>query len=149
MNDAFKETLAHYEETYRQFFDLLARYPASLRTKEGACGDWSPQQVVAHLSGWIVEAKRRYPRYATGTGGIDYNIDAFNDVSVRQRKGHNWAHAVAELEKLIGELAAMARQITPEQAERDDRYRKWLSIMAEACQEHMQQLKVFEQAQTA
>ncbi|QPC83977.1 maleylpyruvate isomerase N-terminal domain-containing protein [Phototrophicus methaneseepsis] len=144
--EAFLQSLAAYEAAYQDLFDLLARYPASRRQKKGACGDWSPQQVVAHLSGWIAEAKRRYPRFATGTGNVVYNLDVFNDVSVRRRRDYNWAHTVAELERLVGELAAMARQVTPQQAGQDDRYREWLDSLTEDCRQHTAQLLAFEKA---
>ena len=140
---ALSDALTQYESDFAQLQTVLAQYPASLRTTPGACGDWSPQQVVAHLSGWLQEGKRRYKRFHTGTGKINYNLDAFNAVSVRKRKDHNWAHTVAELEKLAFELAALARQVPDERAERDERYQEWLNIMAAEFREHGAQLVAF------
>ncbi|MCA9890809.1 MAG: hypothetical protein KC546_20660 [Anaerolineae bacterium] len=144
---ALTDALAQYEADFAEFQRILAQYPASLRMQSGACGEWAPQQVVAHISGWLVEAKRRYARFHTGTGQIDYNIDAFNAVSVRIRKDYNWSHTVAELEKLGFELASLAKQVPAERAERDERYKKWLDIMAEEFRDHGAQLKAFQEQQ--
>ena len=140
---ALSDALAQYESDFAHLQTVLAQYPASLRMAPGACGEWSPQQVVAHLSGWLQEAQRRYKRFHTGTGKINYNIDAFNAVSVRKRKDHNWAHAVAELERLAFELAALARKVPDERAEHDDRYEEWLETMADEFREHGAQLIAF------
>lgn len=146
---ALSDALAQYETDFAAFQQIVAQIPASLRTEPGACGDWSPQQVVAHLSGWLQEGKRRFTRFPTGTGMINYNVDAFNAVSVRKRKGYNWAHTVAELDKLSFEWVSQARQVPAERAERDDRYQEWLNIMAAEFREHGAQLVAFQEQKQA
>lgn len=141
--DEFKAARQTFIESYDRLYDILDTIPADRRKLSGACGDWSPQQIVAHLSGWVQEAIRRYGRYAVGTGNIHYNIDNFNAVSVRERQHLDWDEQLAELRQLVDALTNQADTLRETLIERDDRYAKWLNILAEDVTEHTEQLIEF------
>lgn len=137
-----------YEAAYATFFQRAAAYPAHLQHIAGVCGVWSAHDVLAHLSGWTVEAKRRYQRYAEGTGDMQYNVDAYNQISVWQRRERSYAEVLAELRTLVAELAALASEVTEAQLQRDDRYRYWLIELTREAHEHGSELQTFLEAQS-
>jgi len=134
---------ASFAQAYSDLLTLVAEYPDTLHDKEGACGDWSPREILAHLAGWLKEALRRFPRFARGTGNIDYNDDIFNAVSVRIRSDHSWNTIVAEIRQYSDELITFTDDLNPHQIERDTRYAEWLYELGEDCQEHTDELRQF------
>ncbi len=142
----FAQKLQEFEQSYQELISLAEQYPEALQTESGVCGEWSAREVLAHINGWLVEAQRRYPRYAKGTGKVEYNIDAFNNVSVWLRKGRDFEQVLAELRQLSSKMTTMAHEIAPEYLARDDRYQKWLAIFLEEYEVHGTQLRNFLEA---
>lgn len=133
------------QAAYADFLTMTRAYPETLRTTHGACGEWSAKEVIAHLNGWFAEALRRYRAFGRGSGEMDYNIDAFNKVSVWQRRSLTYDEVVAELENRVQEFIETVQQLTPEQIERDERYAKWVNILLHEAQTHGAQLKTFQE----
>jgi len=142
-DEALQTALADFTQAYARFFELLETVPDRLQSQPGACGHWSPHDIVAHLSGWVIEAQRRYRRFPRGTGQVVYNIDVFNQMSVRTRRGKPWGALVEELRRAVRTLTEKAQQLSPDQIARDDRYAEWLGIMAQDVQQHGHQLRDF------
>lgn len=143
--NTFTEIIANFESAYAEFFATARDYPEALRTRSGVCGVWSPKELLAHFSGWFVEALRRYRAYARGSGEIEYNVDAFNQVSIWQRRSMTYDEVVAELETLVVQVAEAARQVPAEQAQRDERYAYWLREMTREAHEHGEELRTFQE----
>lgn len=139
----FAQKIQKFELAYTQFISLAEKYPETLQTQAGVCGDWSAREVLAHINGWFVEAQRRYPRYAKGTGHMDYNIDTFNKISVWLRKDKDFEQILAELRQLSSKMATMAHEIPSQYLERDTRYGEWLVGFTEEAEEHSKQLQEF------
>ncbi len=139
----FAEKIQKFEQASTELINLAEQYPEALQTQAGVCGEWSAREVIAHINGWLVEAQRRYPRYAKGTGNIDYNIDAFNNVSVWLRDGKDFEQILEEFRQLTNKMSTMAQEIAPAYLERDTRYGEWLSAFTREYREHRQQLDDF------
>jgi hypothetical protein len=139
----FEKLIAEFETSYKIFLSLAMNYPSNLQTMSGVCGEWSAHEVLAHLAGWLLEAKRRFPRYALGTSDIDYNRDAFNAVSIRMRREKSYEAIVEEITGLVDELAAMAGVIPHSQVEKEGRYTEWLVSLIHEAKEHHLQLEAF------
>lgn len=150
MNDeAFDAALSHFRHTFRELFALLGNYPLELRDEEGACGVWSPRQIVAHLSGWLEEAQRRYTQFDDNIpGNMDYDVDAFNARTVAARSHFSWNPTVAELRGLVQDLIARGEALPDDRKEADPRYREWLLALARDCELHISQLDAFAHANT-
>lgn len=144
--NTFAEIITNFEAAYAEFFATARDYPQNLHTKGGVCGVWSPKELLAHFSGWLVEALRRYRAYARGSGEMEYNVDAFNQLSVWQRRSLTYDEVVAELETLVAQVAEAARKIPAEQIERDERYAYWLREMTREAHEHGEELRTFQEA---
>jgi hypothetical protein len=140
----YTAALNHLRDTFTSLFELVNAYPEALREKEGACGWWSPRQVLAHLSGWVEEAIRRFHAYDAGVkDSVRYDDDAFNAQSVETRKDYDWQQTLDELRSCFLNLIALASKVDPERAAEDPRYRNWLRGLATDFEEHTQQLQAF------
>lgn len=129
-----------FEATAETFFATAKGVPGARQLEPGCCGTWSAQAVLAHLEGWAAEALRRYARYPYGAGKIDYNIDAFNAVSVRRRTSMDYDEVLALLQTRCASLLEIARARSDEQHAQDGRYLEWLRILMHEFETHGAQL---------
>lgn len=139
--------ITEFEATYSTLLDTADSYPDDLKTQAGAVGHWSARDVLAHLCGWIVEARRRFPKFARGTGNFIYDVDNFNHVSLWLRENKTYEDIAAELRELVAELATMGREVTAQQLQRDDRYIDWFEGLIRDAKEHIIELQAFLKAQ--
>lgn len=140
----FEDSLARCRRSYDALFDLLDTYPAAKREQPGACGVWTPKQVVAHLSGWMTEAERRYDAFEQGdTQEAIYDDDTFNAQSVRERDHLDWTATTAELCAARDRLIERAAMLPPERIDAERRYQEWLDGLGYDCYEHTEQLRQF------
>jgi hypothetical protein len=142
LNTAIQE----FERAYADLFALVASWPAERRTQPGACGVWSAREVLAHCSGWVVELERRYDGYDAGDSQkVQYDFDDFNARSVNVRAGRAWDDIVRELRERMEHAIARAQALPAEKAA-DERYSRWLDVLAEDCREHTAGLRAFLEA---
>lgn len=136
--------ISEFRVAYEDLLTLVDQYPAARREAAGACGEWSARQVLAHCSGWIVEAQRRYDGYDAGDSQkVEYDFDEFNAGSVSARANQSWGETVAELRTLATAFVERAGAIPAETAATETRYAGWLDALSEDCREHTEQLRVF------
>ena len=140
----YDEALARLHRGYAALLALVEDFPEEKREQPGACGSWTPRQVVAHLSGWLTEALTRYKAIQAGDPTnvhYDWQTDfaGFNQESVAARAGLNWDDTVAELRTLEGAFYDQAQAVTTA----DTRYDEWLDGLWKDCVEHMGQLMRF------
>lgn len=140
--ETFQTTTSEFEMVYQNLIAVAEKLPESAQTTAGVCGTWSAREVLAHLAGWVVEALRRYPRYAIGTGEIQYNTDAFNAVSVWSRDGKLYDEILDEVRDGSTKLVTFARGLSEAEIQRNgQRYAEWLTRLASDAREHTQQLQ--------
>lgn len=139
----FRAALAQLQTGYDAFTHILAQVPVARQTLGGACGDWSPQQVVQHISGWLMEARRRFERYPRGTAAVTYDVDALNAVFIWERKAQSWEQTLAELAHRQQALVAVAEDTAAYQVEREGRYLWWLRSMAQEYRNHGTEIVAF------
>jgi hypothetical protein len=133
-----------FDSAYAELFRLIDTFPADRREQPGACGVWSVKDVLAHCSGWIVEAQFRYDDYDTqNTQKIRYDFDEFNARSVSERTAQDWAATEAELRGLVRAIVDRARALPAKAVEREYRYGRWLKSLADDCREHTEGLRTF------
>lgn len=140
----FETKFAEFRGAYDNLFALLESYPADKREKSGACGWWSPKQILAHFSGWIAEGLKRYRDYDAGDQtSITYDDDAFNAQVVEARAALDWDATVAELHALVRDFTKHAESLPPDRRSADVRYTDWMIGLGTDCREHTQQLEDF------
>jgi hypothetical protein len=139
----FAAIRTEFEAAFQKLIAVAENYPEALQTKAGACGTWSAREVLAHFSGWLVEALRRYSRYERGTGHVQYNKDAFNEVSIWLRREADYEMMLQELRDRVGKLSNLAQNLTEAQIQHEARYAEWLTSLAQEAREHTSQLEEF------
>jgi len=141
----YDQTLARFYRGYTALFALVEDFPEAKRERIGACGSWTPRQILAHLSGWVTEATQRYSVFEAGDPTsihYDWEVDyaGFNHESVSARAGLSWDETVAELRSLVDRFHTQAQTVTVADAAIDLRYDEWLEGLWKDCVEHMGQL---------
>lgn len=136
--------LAGFRVAYDSLFMVLSTYPRDKAEQSGACGRWSPKQLIAHLSGWVAEAHRRYDEFAEGdeSDRTYEDFDSFNAHSVESRAHLNWTQTLGDLRQTVAQFTERAKAVTGEQTE-DRRYRAWLRGLERDCLEHTDELRQF------
>ncbi|MBZ0293468.1 MAG: hypothetical protein K8L99_12950 [Anaerolineae bacterium] len=136
--------LKQFLDAYSDLFAVAERYPADLTEKPGACGDWSARQVLAHCSGWISEALRRYTQFETGDSNHTFrDSDAFDQRSLKEREGLSWSATLGELRGLVDVFRFRVARLKPVVLMSDSRYLEWISELTKVCHEHTAQLEAF------
>lgn len=133
------------QDAVDSFTALLDDYPPEKRTQSGACGAWSPREIIAHLTGWLKEAAHSYYCIADGRNApISYDgSQHVNDPSVRQRLDLSWELAVAELLGTTAIFLYQARQLISD--DNDARYTQWLDTLIQEFHHHTEDLQRFSQ----
>ena len=137
------EQLLLFKSALADILTIAESYPETLQTQSGACGEWSAREIIAHINGWMVEGTRRLPRFAKGTGQIEYNIDAFNAVSVWLREDKDYQQLLDEMRSLTSQIVAFIDDLEDFYRNRDERYSTWLRILAHEATHHREDLETF------
>ncbi|MEO1286300.1 MAG: hypothetical protein AAFV93_00925 [Chloroflexota bacterium] len=141
------EQLVSFKIAFDNFIDIAENYPEVRRTQAGVTGDWSAWDIIAHINGWLVEALRRLPRFAKGTGYIEYNHDAFNAVSLWLRDDKEYDQLLDEMRHRIGDIVTFIDDLGDFYKQRDDRYSMWLRILEEQAIIHGDEMRQFLQVE--
>ncbi len=138
----FEKSYAAWQSAHHDFSQVVKAIPAELRKKAGVCGEWSCQQIVAHLAGWQREALKRYRDFQQGdSSNIRYEIDQFNASSVAALKLFNWKETLETFADTCEDLELQVGQLSPETTAQDARYAQWMIGLARDLREHTQQIK--------
>lgn len=140
-----KTSLEGFQAAYKDLYHVVSHYPQALRTASGACGVWSPREVLAHLSGWLVEAEARYRLYEKEAEPAPkrYDFDTFNAESVQARADLTWEETLNELRANEATLLAHLERVLKRTTAPYKGYAGWLDALANDCREHTGQLHAF------
>lgn len=143
MND-LRAVINDFRGAYDDLFALVDQFPVNKTEQPGACGDWSARQVLAHLSGWVTEAQKRFDAYnAEDKGSVHYDWDEFNARSVSDRAHLSWDETASETRNLVAAFEKQAEAVPAARATADGRYREWLVGLADDCHDHTTGLRDF------
>jgi hypothetical protein len=138
----WQETQTRHEQNYRDFLRSVEMLPAALREQPGACGTWSPRQVVAHLAGWYAEAARRYTEMlARPQESKTYDVDAYNAQSVAARASLSWCETLQDLRRQHDALAESVARLPELALATTSGFAEWLDGTGEDCALHAAQLR--------
>lgn len=137
--------LERFQTAYKDLFHVIRTYPETLREQSGACGFWSPRQVLAHLSGWLVEGDTRFRLYEKeeSTAPKRYDMDVFNAESVAARAHLTWEETINELRSNENILVQHVQKVITRGETHVNGYAKWLDALAEDCEAHTEQIRTF------
>ena len=102
MTDYFL-TYQQFQFAYADLVTLIDAYPKDKAEEAGALGVWSPKQIIAHLSGWVVEATQRYRDIPqSNSPNKEYSDwDGFNAESVASRAHLSWDETVVDFKRVV------------------------------------------------
>lgn len=139
-------SLNRFREAYLTLLTIVENYPPEKREQSGACGYWSPKEVLAHLAGWLVEAAARYRLYDKDSAPARKHyddFDAFNRESVDARGGMSWEEQINELRANYHVIEHHAGVVAARSPEPFKGYASWLDTLAQDCEEHTVELREF------
>jgi uncharacterized damage-inducible protein DinB len=124
------------------FMDVAQRLDPKLRKKENVCGQWSANEVVAHIAGWEREVIRCFRMFLLDPTQDDtYDVNSFNEHSVASRKHLSWDELIAELTAAQEELGEVNASLGPDDLTRENRFLEWTVVLVRHYQHHMNQIK--------
>jgi hypothetical protein len=142
---SFNTLRKEWRRTSSNFLIAAKKLSPELAEISGVCGDWSPKDVVAHLTGWNYEAVRHYCAFQAGATPAAANsenaIDAYNARFVTERSHLTWEQALQALEDSLIEFEKAVDKLPPEEIPRHKRYTEWLQWMGEDYENHLQHVK--------
>lgn len=151
MTEHFAEAYQRVQHSYREFQAVLEGYPAEKTEENGALGIWSPKQIVAHLSGWVVRATTRYQDFRAGDTENVYesDLDGFNAQSVADRAHLSWDDTVADLSQAVEAFFVEVKAVPALAIGDDPRYVEWLIGLDKEFRNHGVDLRIFLQDKSA
>jgi|GEM_PF-355841 len=133
------------QSSYAQLINLCDSYPPDKTELSGALGIWSPKQIIAHLSGWVVEATTRYRDIPNGinTDKTYPDWDAFNADSVNTRADLSWDETVNDFKQAVTDWFAEIEQVTAIEIATHTAYNDWLKALNQEFRRHNEDLLGF------
>lgn len=141
------EQVVLFKTAFDDFIMLADAYPDALQNQVGITDEWSARDVIAHINGWLVECTRRLPRFAQGTGNIQYNHDAFNAVSLWLRADRAYQQLLDEMRDLVAQIVQFIDELNDFYKQKDERYSQWLRVLTHEAETHGHELHQFLDAQ--
>jgi hypothetical protein len=133
----FQASLEAYHRAYGEFLAVCHHLDPALAERPGACGVWSPKQVVAHLAGWLEEAADRFSQIiADPASEKDYDVDAWNTRMVEARAELDWHATLDDLNKGAVAIGEAVASLVNSHAPSYRPFSGWLSILGDDLNEH-------------
>lgn len=124
------------------FIESAESLPVEKRESSGVCGDWSPREVVAHISGWDAEVLRQFELFNSGfTGEVEHDIESFNQQSVASRGSLDWEETLEELRQIHRCYPAALETVGEIHRASNSQYEEWLQVLIEHYEHHTEQLQ--------
>src|SRR5579872_2302151 len=123
--DRVEKLLKRVDTAWAAFKESYAGVPDAQLTEPGAVGDWSVQDILAHVTIWeeealthlpLIIAGGRPPRYVTYGG-----LDAFNAQMTEQKRGLSLAEVQRQLDDTHRRLVEFIQSVPPDQLKGDTR----------------------------
>jgi hypothetical protein len=133
-------SIREWQQASDIFLKVINTIPDNQRKAPGVCGEWSCQQIIAHLAGWQREATRRFEAFQQGDpSNATYDIVTFNATSVEALKLFNWKETVETLVYTCDDMQALYKQRPSD----DPRYDEWFIAMTKEFKLHTAQIQAW------
>ncbi len=133
------------QSSYARLINLCDSYPIDKVEEPDALGVWSPKQIIAHLSGWVVEATNRYRDIPKGKSPEKTypDWDAFNKESVDARAELTWTETIADFKQAVQAWFTEIEQVSAVQVATHTLYTDWIKSIDQEFQRHNDDLLAF------
>ena len=109
---------------------LARAIPEAKQQHPGCCGNWSPQQLLAHIAGWDWEGQQVLRlKLANMPIPPEENNDTFNAKAIAARQQLSWDEVVADVEAAHAALAGLCANVSQEHARQSRLFGQVLQAM--------------------
>ena len=138
MDITLNELKVQFGLAHTDFIQVANQLDPKQHNQPGVCGEWSPKDVVAHLVGWDKSLKV----FIVDIANFDppYDVDSFNNLSVKSRKQMSWDEVIEELESNFLDLEQAIVTIEP-YMQIYNRVKSWLAGRIEDYMLHRSQIE--------
>ena len=142
MNTELENLQTKFSTAYAHFLQIATALEPDKRNRPGACGEWSPKDVISHLSGW----DKLMQAFITDLDLFDPpdDIDTFNAKSVLERQNLSWEESITESHSGFYGLQEAITAVTPDM-QIYNRVCGWLNGRKEDYDFHAAQLGAWDQ----
>jgi hypothetical protein len=125
--------LKKIDEAWVMLHEAYAGLSDAQMTEPGVTGDWSPKDILAHVTIWEEEALKYLPlivdgesppRYAVQYGGID----AFNALMLAKKRDLSLSQVIDQLGETHRRLVNYVESVPEEQFVQETRFRRRLRL---------------------
>ena len=137
-----EELITQLEENYRAFLAACEALSEEQAVKPDVCGEWSAKAVVDHLTGWQVESLPILKMLLeSDKKEFDLDIDAFNEISVRDRADLNWDDSLTALKLSFQSFIKGIEEISVSRYRTNTGLQSWLKAMIHEYQFHISHIQ--------
>lgn len=144
MADDWSDLRERFAIVSADFLALASQVPAERAEEPGVCGNWSVNELVAHMAAWDWEGERYFRELHADSGASQPDdVEAFNAAAVDERHGQTWGETLDELRRANMTFAASLANVSTGDREADPRYASWLSAIVGHYEEHTMQIRAW------
>lgn len=110
MNTTINKLLAELKSAHTLFIKTAKQLDPAKHNRAGVCGEWSPKDVAAHLTGW----DQLLTTFINDPVNFSppQDVDQFNTLSVQKRRSHDWDEIIAECQTNFSQLEESLATVT-------------------------------------
>lgn len=127
-----QQLLQRLDAAWTALTESFAGLTAAQMRQPGALGDWSIQDILAHVTTWETEALTYLPVISNGERPPRYiqygGIDGFNALMAEQKQGLALADVLTQLDGTHRQLLDYIQGVPEEQYARETRFRHRLRL---------------------
>lgn len=112
MKPEIEQKCAELTDAFEAFRRAATNSNPQRRHEGGACGRWSPKEIIDHLAGW----DRALQSFIANPDAFvpPESVDLFNDRSVAEQQNLSWDQSLSLLNAGFERLSASAKTVNPE-----------------------------------
>ncbi|MGH2588123.1 MAG: DinB family protein [Dehalococcoidia bacterium] len=119
-----------FRASRREFQRRLDRIPFERWMLTPSGGGWCTRDLVAHVAAWLDEANDRIPRLMLGVSGVQYDVDAFNAVSVERAGDWSPQQTLGAFRRAADRYETIVGESDPDDLVDSEDVLAWLRSMA-------------------
>lgn len=137
-----QELVSQLQDKYRNFLTACQELNQQQALKAGICGEWSAKAVVDHLTGWQIESLSILQRLLESDNpDLDFDIDAFNRTSVKDRKDLTWEESLLAFRLSFESYGKAMDEISVSHYRTNEAFKSWVKAMIREYEFHLPHIK--------
>jgi len=137
-----QELVSQMEEHHQAILEACEKLTPKQAHQPGVCGEWSAKAVVDHLTGWQVQSLPIVQQLLSSENQtIDFDIDAFNQTSVKSREDLSWEESLAAFKGSFDSFDQALDDLPVAHYRTNEGFKSWLKAMIHEYRFHLQHIQ--------